>query len=241
MMLLLDVGNSRIKWALADGPRLAEPGAAPHGGAPARALRTLPLPRARVVWLAHVLGPAHERKLVAAIRRRYGVVPRVVRTRKTFGGLSVAYARPARLGVDRFLAMLALWTQTRRPFCVAGAGTALTFDAVDGRGRHQGGLIAPGLTTARAAVRGATRFPLGGQPGRYPTGLGTDTDGCVRQGVLYACAGLLERAARDRRGARYLGGGDAALLRPHLEGHWNVRPDLVLEGLLAYARIRARS
>lgn len=241
MMLLLDVGNSRIKWALADGPRLAEPGAAPHGGAPARALRTLALPRARVVWLAHVLGAAHEQKLVAAIRKRYGVVPRIVCAQRTFGGLSVAYARPARLGVDRFLAMFALWTQTRGAFCLAGAGTALTFDAVDGRGRHQGGLIAPGLTTAWAAVRGATRFPLGGQPRRYPTGLGTDTDGCVRQGALYACAGLVERAARGRRGARYLGGGDAEILRPHLEGRWTVRPDLVLEGLLMYARVWTRS
>jgi len=236
MMLLLDIGNSRVKWALAHGPELAEAGAAAHRGQPARLLSTLPLPRARVVWIAHVLGAAHEKRLQAAVRRRFGVTPRIARTRKECKGLRVAYATPSRLGVDRFLAMLALWSETRKAFCVATAGTALTFDAVDGRGRHRGGLIAPGLATAWNAVRGATRFEMRSAPSRYARGLGTDTDGCVRQGTLYACAGLVERAAREAGGARVLGGGDARKLRPHLDGHWIERPNLVLDGLLLYAR-----
>jgi type III pantothenate kinase len=236
MMLLLDVGNSRLKWALAHGPELADLGAAAHDGRPAQALRTLPLPRPRVVWLAHVLGAAHEKRLHAAIRARFGIVPRIARTHRQWAGLRVAYAAPSRLGVDRFLAMLALWSATKKAFCVATAGTALTFDAVDRRGRHRGGLIAPGLTTAWNAVRGATRFELPPSPARYTRGLGTDTDGCVRQGTLYACAGLIERAAREAGGSRYLSGGDAPALRRHLDGRWTARPNLVLEGLLAYAR-----
>jgi type III pantothenate kinase len=233
MILLLDIGNSRVKWAVARGGRLSGVRAAPHHGAPARVLRGLEASGVGSVWMAHVVGP-HEKQLRATIAARFGVAPRIARTVKECAGLRVAYADPARLGVDRFLAMLALWSRARRPFCVAVAGTALTFDAVDARGRHQGGLIAPGLGTAWGAVKGTTRFVLRRNP-HYTRGLGADTDACVRQGALYACAGLIERAARGAAGRRYLGGGDARTLHPHLEGRWTVKENLVLEGLLAYA------
>lgn len=238
MILLLDVGNSRLKWAVARGGRLSAVHAVPHHGRPARAVRALRLPRVSAVWMAHVVGPL-ERELRSAIRARFGIAPHVVRTQKQCAGLRIAYRDPARLGVDRFLAMLALWTAGRRPFCVAVAGTALTFDAVDARGRHRGGLIAPGLGAAYGAVQGTTRFALRPRPSAFTPGLGTDTDACVRQGTLYACAGLIERAARGVNGRRYLGGGDARTLRPHLDGGWMVKENLVLEGLLAFAREQA--
>ncbi|MGH8441500.1 MAG: type III pantothenate kinase [Nevskiaceae bacterium] len=235
MILLLDVGNSRLKWALASEARIRRSGAVAHHGAPARAVRALKVRSVESVWMAHVVGP-HERRLQAAIRKRFGVVPHIARTRKACAGLRIAYARPSRLGVDRWLGMLALWTAGHRAFCVATAGTALTFDAVDARGRHRGGLIAPGLGTAWNAVRGSTRFALPPQPSRYTRGLGTDTDACVRQGALYACAGMIERAARESGGRRFLAGGDAQALEPHLDGQWTPMPDLVFRGLLAYAR-----
>ena len=235
-MLLLDIGNSRLKWALADGRRLDPVTARDHGGRPADLIAGLKLPPADAVWVAHVMGAAHEAEIARAIRRRCGVNPRFARSTARRAGLRIAYRDPSRLGVDRFLAMLALRTQTRRAFCVAGAGTALTFDAVDARGRHLGGLIAPGLSTAWTAVRGATRFALRPKPANYTRGLGSDTDACVRQGTLHACVGLIEHAARGLRGVRVLHGGDAATLRRHLGRGWTLKPDLVLQGLLAYGR-----
>jgi len=238
MILLLDIGNSRIKWAVARGARLSRVRAVPHYGRPARVLGALKTQRVSEVWMAHVVGRL-EREARAAIRRRFGVVPGVARTQKRCAGLRIAYAHPSRLGVDRFLAMLALWTAGHRSFCIATAGTALTFDAVDARGRHRGGLIAPGYATAWNAVRGATRFALPPRPSRLTRGLGRDTGACVRQGALYACAGLIERAARESGGRRFLAGGDAGALKRQLDGRWTVRENLVLEGLLAYARERA--
>ena len=237
MILLLDIGNSRLKWAVANGARLSRARAVPHRGRPGRVLRALKASGVREVWMAHVVGPL-EREARAAIRRRFGVTPRIARTQKHCAGLRIAYANPARLGVDRWLAMLALWSAGHRSFCIATAGTALTFDAVDARGRHRGGLIAPGLATAWNAVRGSTRFALPPNPSRYTRGLGTDTGACVRQGALYACAGLIERAAREAGGTRFLAGGDARTLHPHLDGRWIVKENLVLEGLLVYARER---
>ncbi|HUP91009.1 MAG TPA: type III pantothenate kinase [Solimonas sp.] len=237
MMLLLDVGNSRIKPALWDGTHLHAHPALAHGGQPAAALEAVPAMAPAAVWIASVTGAAHEQQLDASIRRRFGVAPRFARTEQARDGLRVAYSDPARLGVDRWLMMLALWRELRGPFGVAAAGTALTFDAVDAGGQHLGGFIAAGLAAQSQAVLGATRFPTRSLDAPYAEGLGADTEACVRQGALFAGAGALERAARRHaNGPRFLCGGDAELLLPHLDQPWTLRPQLVLEGLLACAQ-----
>ena len=240
MILLVDVGNTRVKWAVArDGGAAAldGAGAAEHGGDPAGVIATLDLPHAGAVWITHVLRFDDEAALGAALSARLGVAPRFARTRAECAGLRVAYAEPERLGVDRWLGMLALWTRLHQAFCVVNAGTALTFDAVGADGRHAGGLIAPGLVAAQKAIAGATRFTIRPQAEQYGAGLGTDTESCVRQGALHACAGLVERASHHRPGARVVTGGDAKVLLPHLGRAWDWQPHLVLEGLLAYSRL----
>ena len=142
-----------------------------------------------------------------------------------------------RLGVDRWLMMLAAWRETCGACCVVSAGTALTFDAIDARGRHQGGFIAPGLAAMLKATLGNTRFATSELGAHYTGGLGADTEACVRQGAYLAGLGAIERgiAAAGVQGRRHICGGDAPLLLPHLAGEWRHRADLVLEGLLAWA------
>lgn len=236
MILLLDVGNSRVKWAVHDGKRLRVPQAAQHQGVPSHALATLELPVTDAVWVANVTGPQHEEAIAHSIDLQCGLRAQFARVRRSWRGLRVAYAQPERLGIDRWLSMVALWTELERPFGVANAGTALTYDEVMKAGRHRGGLIGPGLTTAWNAVRGATRFAMDEAPPPYGDGLGTDTESCVRQGALHACAGLVTHASRDLLGAKVITGGDAETLRPHLGKGWLMRPHLVLEGLAIYAR-----
>ena len=236
MILLLDFGNSRLKWATASNSRLKPGGALEHRGDPARAIGKLRRFDVSAVWVSVVLGPTAEIEITAVIKSRFGVTPRFARSQRERAGLRIAYADPARLGVDRWLSMLALWTRRRKAFCVVNAGTALTFDAVDPRGRHRGGLIAPGLVTAQAAVLNSTRFSVRSRKPEYGQALGRDTESCVQQGALYACAGLIERAAGRSPGARIITGGDAVTLLPHLGKGWSIRPDLVLEGLLALSR-----
>jgi type III pantothenate kinase len=239
-MLLLDIGNSRLKWseAAANGA-LTPPQFAQHDGDIAATIAGLQLPRAQPVWVASVLGEDHEPAIATAIREATGAAPSFARVRQDLLKLHVAYEEPQRLGVDRWLTMLALWSRApAEAFCVAGAGTALTFDAVDASGRHLGGLIAPGLTTAQRAVDASTRFAIrqAGKSGeKFAAGLGTDTEGCVRQGALHACVGLIERASRNLQGAKYLTGGDAATLLPHLGRGWEWRPNAVLDGLKVLA------
>lgn len=231
--LLLDIGNTRLKWARLDGADLHFGEPRVHAGAPEAIARGLP--RAPKILIAHVLGTEREPTLAAAILEACGFPPQFARVRDGLLGLQLAYADPARLGIDRFLGLLAVRRETHGAFGVANAGTALTFDAVGGDGRHRGGLIAPGLATAHAAVRGSTRFELRADEGVYGGELGLDTESCVRQGALQACAGLLDRMARRHPGIHVLAGGDAQTLAPHLDPPWVLRPQLVLEGLRVYA------
>lgn len=239
-LLLLDVGNSRVKWSVADGAARAPARAVAHGGDPASALADIQAQDVTRIRVANVTGASHATALAAGLRQRFGCDPEFAASEREWGGLRSAYAEPQRLGIDRWLGLIAAWSRQRGAACVVSCGTALTFDAIDAGGRHLGGIIAPGLRTAQQAVLGATRFASSAAPeAAYAGGLGASTEACVREGALHACAGLVDRlAARQIAGARYLTGGDAAELIPHLSGTWTPVPDLVLEGLHAGAQPR---
>lgn len=244
--LLLDVGNSRLKWALAENGHIGPVHAVEHGGDPAAALPLAVIAAAaragdgaiEAAWAANVTGPLHAEALSASLQALSAAPLQFAAVRRVCAGMRVAYVDPARLGIDRWLCMLALWDELRSGFVVASAGTALTCDVVDDDGSHLGGIIAPGLMTAQRAVLGATRFPADAPAHAYGAGLGSDTDTCVRQGALHACAGAVERLAQRYAAPaprRVLTGGDAAILLPHLDGDWQSRGDLVFAGLLRYA------
>lgn len=242
-MLLLDVGNTRLKWATCqDGPVGSSGpggpgGAIVHDGEPAAALQALDETAPDAVWICSVAGPAHDQRLAETCLRRWGIAPQFAASESVRDGLYNRYAEPQRLGVDRWLALLAAWLETRGACVVADAGTALTVDGIDAGGRHQGGIIAAGLRTSENAVLGATRFPTRQTPLAPHAALGLDTETCVRQGAMLSVLGAIDRAAGVITGARrYLCGGDAQTLLPLLGPGWEYRPSLVLEGLLAVAR-----
>ena len=234
-MLLLDVGNTRLKWALAQDGVIGADGAIVHEGKPAEALAHLDLDdEPASIRIVSVAGPVHELALDKTCLARWHRAPIHARSEAERDGLRNGYAHPQRLGADRWIAMLAAWQLSGRKACVvADAGTALTVDVVDARGQHLGGIIAAGLQTSENAVLGATRFPTRDTPLVDHAGLGLDTEACVRQGAMLSVIGAVERATAvaPPNALRVLTGGDAARLRPHLAGQWSLRPQLVLEGL----------
>jgi len=236
MKLLLDIGNTRLKWAVADRGTLGQSSAVLHDGDPLAQLEALPILPVDSIWVADVTHASeHNEALRAALAARYQQPVHLAASEVQWQGLHNAYTEPRRLGIDRWLAMIAAWQANRGAACVIDAGTALTADVIATDGVHQGGLIAAGLRTQQAAVLGATRFATRDQQQPYLEALGYDTETCVRQGALLACLGAIDRAARAAGpGARLLiTGGDAPTLRPLLSGVWQFRPLLVLEGLLA--------
>lgn len=166
----------------------------------------------------------------------------IARTQRACDGIRIAYAQPHKLGVDRFLALLATHARGDGAALVCGIGTAMTLDLIDADGRHCGGRIAPSPTLMREALHArATQLPESG--GDYRV-FAADTADALASGCEGAALALIAsslEAARDELGTtpRLLlhGGGSAALL-DRLENANHV-PTLVLEGLARWAGAEA--
>lgn len=247
MMLLLDIGNSRIGWAHWDGGALREPGALTHRGRePADCMGFLDRLRSvpDAVFVANVAGTAMATALTDAVRARWNCPIRFAASERSACGVTNAYTDHRQLGVDRWLAVLAAYLAHRQAACVVDAGTAITLDQVDGKGRHLGGLIVPGLDLMQAALDRETsdlaRLGAGGAgvpaPPRSMTAV--TTPNAIVGGCFWAAACLIERSVETLRrqcadAMLVLTGGDADRLLPMLDPDTDHRPLLVLEGLAA--------
>jgi type III pantothenate kinase len=248
MQIVIDIGNTRIKWAEVEDGRLSSVGSAVHRGERERALASLaaalPEKLTRAI-VANVAGDAIARDLTELLRIRARIAPEFVAVRAEQFGVRCAYADPSRLGVDRWIAVLAAHHLAPGAACVIDAGTAVTFDAVDARGKHLGGLILPGPRLLAAALdRDTSDIGATQAPGARPSGLdllGKSTDAAVGNGAMLALTGALERAVAAVEGSLkerpkvYLTGGDAQMLHAWLESEVELRRDLVLEGLALFS------
>ena len=232
---LFDLGNTRVKFARLRGDGTpGESVAIAHGDDPAWLAQ---LPEGEVACIASVSG-AHGARLLDALSRRFARLHRV-RTEARLGGLQLAYATPAHLGVDRFLALLARVGDGAA--LVVGVGTALTIDLLDAGGRHHGGRIAPSPQLMREALH--ARAPqLPGEGGAYAT-FADDTAPALASGCEGAALALVTSSLEAARGLLgeaprlLLHGGGADALRGRLPAHV-FEPDLVLRGLARWHALR---
>lgn len=242
--LLLDSGNSRLKWAvlsqgvIVPGPPLVTGGRISQADLD-RIFDGLATPRR--VWIANVAGQVVADKLHTWILSRWRVEPLFVRPQASGFGIINGYRRPETLGVDRWLALIAVRNRYSLPACIADCGTALTLDVVDESGRHLGGLICPGLTLmAEALVQKTAGIRHEVWHGQAEI-LGDHTAAAVCLGARQAALGLIERTFRQQQKAYpslslILTGGDAAELAPGLQVPAQLVPDLVLQGLAVISR-----
>jgi type III pantothenate kinase len=243
---LLDLGNTRLKLARADASGLGPVTALAHGDAGFdAALRDVLGQGApgEAAWLASV-APEALRVRVEAALEACGQRPQRAVTRAECAGVRIAYADPARLGVDRFLALLA--ARAGGDQLVVSYGSAITVDLLDARGIHHGGLI--GIAPAHSRQALAARFPAldrGEAPTPAAVAFGTDTPEAVAAGARGQALGLVLAAWDDacavlgRPPSLLVGGGDAAAFADALVRRLSARvvhhEAMVLEGLRVYA------
>jgi type III pantothenate kinase len=243
MRLLLDLGNTRMKWALMLQPDgwLAQGVLDWHDGFAdqlASAWSGLPAPE-RIV-AASVVDEAREAQVANVVSRLFAREPAWLRTPASACGVRNAYAEPGRLGVDRFLALVAAYADGYAPCVVASAGTALTLDALAADGRHLGGLIAPGPLLMQRSLIAATARVRPQKPGEIRD-LADNTADAVTSGCWQAAAALIDRfvgrtvATLGGAPTLILGGGDAAALQPLLITPAQMTRDGVLRGLAVWA------
>lgn len=242
MNLQLDIGNTRVKWRACDrhGSIVAQ-GHIPRssGGGTLRAIELSDAPSS--VWVSSVAGSDFEAELAHEVHSLWGLSPWFARSTQFEQGLSNSYADPVRLGVDRWLAMLAAWTLHRGALCVIDAGSALTIDFVAADGSHTGGYIIPGVDSMQRALFSDTDRVIPGDGARDQLTPGRSTAAAVFNGVNLAQAGAVEMALRQQPQAQrlFFCGGNAQLLMQQLSMEGELHADLVLDGLATLATAHA--
>ncbi len=253
MILLIDAGNTRLKSAWLAGGGLADQPAVVHRDAPPAAWAAAVFDgrrRATRVLASNVAGAAMSETLARLAREAYGVEVEFVTAAPELLGVVNGYLDPGQLGVDRWFAVIGAWLRVRGAVCVVDAGTAVKVDSVDAAGRHLGGFIVPGLRMMHEALMRRTSdiAAAAARGTRAPGGvLADNTVTAVSRGALLALAGLVDRTldmAERAAGVAprlILTGGDAGALAEIMRVPHEVAPNIVLEGLAAFAARPARS
>ncbi|HHJ16247.1 MAG TPA: type III pantothenate kinase [Gammaproteobacteria bacterium] len=247
MILLVDIGNARIKWAVQEGESWTAGEPLPRQK---RAFKDIARPAwkeletpTRVI-ISNVAGDEYRKSVHTWVKRRWKIAPEFLPVNESLCGVSNAYPAPERLGADRWAALLAVHAHYKGPSVVVDCGTAITIDAITAEGVHKGGLIVPGMELMTDSLGGgiAPGIQLEASPEPQVSLLGRSTETAVMGGVLYTAIALIDRAFLDLRAALgrhtnlVLTGGDADRVHELLESRPQLEPELVLKGLAVYAQ-----
>ena len=241
-MLLVDAGNTRIKWALTSAG--ATPGTWQAYGSVARSEpAALDAAWANLSWrqalVSNVAGEALGELLSMKLQQRSGqdVAVRWFRSRAECAGVKNHYAQPDQLGSDRFASLIG--ARHRFPgerLLVVTCGTATTIDALEADGRFIGGMIVPGLgTMANSLAINTALLPAVEAAPRAPV-FADNTQAAIISGCLAAQVGAMAQAMAQRQDptARcVISGGAAPYIAPHLPFPADAVDNLVLLGLHA--------
>ncbi len=249
--LAIDIGNTRLKWALHSAPHREAPLLA-QGAEFLENIDRLAdgdwaalAPPSRMLGCA-VAGDAVKRRIEEQMEL-WDVAAHWVVASSFEAGLSNGYDYPARLGADRWVAMIGAWHRNLaqgapRPLVVVMVGTAVTVDAVDASGKFLGGLILPGHGIMLRALESGTAGL------HVPTGnvcaFPTNTSDALTSGGTYAIAGAVERMVQHLRlhcGVEprcIMTGGAGWKMAPSMSVPFELVDNLLFDGLLEMAAHR---
>ncbi|HEY3487181.1 MAG TPA: type III pantothenate kinase [Gammaproteobacteria bacterium] len=242
MNLLVDIGNSRCKWALSIPHAQAELVSFGYltpdidldsqfehiekiSGAPGQMM---------VVSVAKTDVTA---KLLTALQQRWPALRiRHFTTSARAFGVTNAYAAAETLGADRWAALIGAHSILPANAVIADCGTAVTLDVLTARGAHLGGYILPGLKMMREALhKGTAALPFAA--GRGGIGVAQNTHDAIGSGTLLSLIAAIEAVVNAQAEMTHtkveclLTGGDAEVIGGHLSISYRYEPDLVLKGL----------
>lgn len=234
MRLLIDAGNTRLKWRLEHAGIIIDDGWSALDSEDPLAEVVDYLGSISGVAVSTVIGEGARLKLLGYLERKVSGPVRFYWAERARFGLKNSYSDPQAMGADRWHGMYGAWALCRNGFVVIDAGSAITVDYVSPAGQHLGGYILPGLKMMLKSLKtDAARIAFDGddvasaQPGK-------NTAECVNQGLSWLSLAMIERVNADMAelglAEALVTGGDAArLLTLGLEG--SHQPSLVLDGL----------
>lgn len=222
-VLIVDAGNTSIKWAGFNKVNLLW-----KGDAPPSEKEFLP----EHIYLASVRSESQTQQLVVELKQRYPLASIVELSTSGFAcGVRCGYDEPQRLGVDRWLGVLAAHKKYPDKVVVIDAGTAIKVDAVDD-GRHLGGYIVPGLSMMESSlVLNTGRIRIRETDSEYESELPGNTGRAVREGCYQMALGFLQRVlTRFPDWPRIYTGGDGERLAAALGESEKFEANLVIYG-----------
>ena len=244
MKLLLDVGNSCVKWAVREN---AEKGPVGYFQYQNEDFNTL----AQAAWgdlqapekivVSNVAGRDMGDSLAGWTLNHWGLAPVFVRVTDKAFGVTNAYARPADLGVDRWAALIGAFSFANGALCIVDCGTAVTLDFLDASGIHRGGLILPGVDMLERVLLNNTADIKLSDDSQFVTPFASGTGEAVHGGAIYMVAAAIDRIVSDMgvaAGTRpevVITGGDAGQIQSLLPASTRHEPQLVLNGLAILA------
>lgn len=231
-MLLIDAGNSRMKWALVQGETWLRQGVLEN--AQVEKLRTAfaELPPPARILASNVAGGEMVKRLHTACAAWHCPIE-FIAAQVEQCGVRNTYCQPAQLGSDRWAALIAAWQHEHASCLVVNCGTATTIDTLSAEGEFLGGLILPGVDMMRRSLAtGATQLTeTAGSWREFPR----NTADALFSGAIQATAGAihLQFAALAEQGAArcVLSGGAADSVQPYLKLPLLQVDNLVLRGL----------
>lgn len=234
-VLLVDVGNSRVKWRLTgdDGTEGSCPVDVLAHGVP---LVWGSLQTPEWVLVSLVAGERARVELRRWCAEHWSVVPRFVDSTTVVPGMQNRYANPGQLGVDRWLAMIAVRRIGDAASVVVDCGTAITMDLLDRDGVFHGGMILPGRRILETALQHRVPYldEVQGPSGKFPA---DNTADAIVLGIHTALVASLNRFVDNS--AALLGetpmihvtGGDGRWFQSLNERNATLHENLVLDGL----------
>lgn len=234
MRLLIDAGNTRIKWQLLSGQGLIALG---HGEVADDSLFSAIKSEREAIERVSVSTVRSDKDRKLLEYRLSGVTDAAVNyywAESRRGDLNCAYADPSKLGADRWHAMYGAWNRLHHAFAVVDAGSAITVDYVDSVGMHAGGYILPGRRLQLQSLRQDVARVGFEEPESTYSSPGVNTSECVHHGLTWLWEGIvaqIQRDCRDRAISTVLvtGGDGERLIELGLVAEY--RSHLVLEGL----------
>ncbi|OYW37602.1 MAG: type III pantothenate kinase [Hydrogenophilales bacterium 12-61-10] len=229
--LLVDAGNTRVKWVLVTENRWSDEGAADYADLSALAQKA---PASVKCAIASVAGSARNTQL-SRLLSDWDITPVWLKSEAQFLDLKNLYSTPSQLGVDRWMSMIAARRRHSGDTLVVSLGTAMTIDALSAEGEFLGGMIIPGYRLMERCLQEGTA-QVGSDNGSWQA-FPKNTADAVQSGIVAAMCGAIQmqysRLAEKCRCIPLilLTGGDAEMLMPYLDLPVEQVPYLVLEGI----------
>ena len=237
VVLEIDIGNSRVKWRrfANDCKEVKSRGINLDINGFLAEQANLEKPSA--VRLSNVSDSKISSKIADWTGIKWNIQPTVAVVCAECSGVKIQYKDVSRLGVDRWLAMLAAYNQSNGPCLIIDSGTAFTLDVINEEGLHLGGYILPGLRLMRESLVSKTGIRLADQVPEPRLELGNSTQEAVFNGGVASLVALAEREIEEQRKKGFkpdvfITGGDASVLDDLLAyTKSKIAEDLVLDGL----------